>query len=125
MQVQILLLILWLLAILVQRVCDCVQGICLHLWLILQKHNEVSTGIDERCAGADENSVKDSREAESFAMSTEACWRHLVESPDEWWDNRATQKNPRAPDFKHKLTRRALWIDNWQSPEWVRASFEN
>ena len=119
MQIQILLLILWLLAILVQRVCDCVQGICLHLWLILQKHNEVLADIDERRAGADENSVRGSREAKSSvaAMSTEACWRHLVESPNEWWDNRATWKNPRAPDFKHMLTRRALWIDNWQTPE--------
>ena len=49
----------------------------------------------------------------SLAESTvEAHWRHLVENPEEWWDNRSTRKNPRAPDFKHKGTRKALWIDN-------------
>ena len=99
---------------------------CLHLWVVLQKRNEVSVGRDEPRSSADESSARDFKETGSSVatMSAEACWRHLIESPDEWWDNRATRKNPRAPDFKHKLTRRALWIDNWQTPEWVRASFE-
>ena len=48
-----------------------------------------------------------------------------MERPEEWWDNRATRKNPRAPDFKHKVTRQALWIDNWQTPEWVGTKFEH
>ena len=47
----------------------------------------------------------------------------LVERPEEWWDNRTTRSNPRAPDFKHKRTRRALWIDNWETPDWVWAKF--
>ena len=36
MQVQILLLILWLVTIAVRRVCDYLQGACLHLWVLIQ-----------------------------------------------------------------------------------------
>ena len=31
------------------------------------------------------------------------------------------QKNPRLPDLKHKLTRKALWIDSWSTLAWVKA----
>nr|PNR53240.1 hypothetical protein PHYPA_009616 [Physcomitrium patens] len=27
-----------------------------------------------------------------------------------WWDNRFNNVNPRAPDFKHKITKKGLWI---------------
>ena len=75
-QVQILLLMLWLSAILVRRVCNCVQGICLHLWLILQRRNEVTAYIEKRRAGADESNIRASRETGSSVadISTEAYW---------------------------------------------------
>jgi hypothetical protein len=29
------------------------------------------------------------------------------------------QRNPKAPDFKHKSTQEALWINSWNNPPWV------
>jgi len=29
--------------------------------------------------------------------------------------------NFKSPDFKHKATRKALWIDGWTTPPWVKA----
>ncbi|KAG8376523.1 hypothetical protein BUALT_Bualt09G0072200 [Buddleja alternifolia] len=44
-------------------------------------------------------------------------WKNLVENPDKWYDNRAKKRNPKAPDFKHKETGEALWVD--KLPAWV------
>ena len=33
--------------------------------------------------------------------------------------NSYQQKNPRYPDFKHKHTGEALWIDGRNNPNWV------
>lgn len=32
------------------------------------------------------------------------------------------QRNPKSPDFKHKFTRKALWVDGWSTPSWVKAT---
>jgi hypothetical protein len=29
------------------------------------------------------------------------------------------QINPKYPDFKHKLTKEASWINNWRNPSWI------
>jgi len=29
--------------------------------------------------------------------------------------------NPKLPDFKHKVTKKALWVDVWSTPPWVKA----
>jgi len=29
--------------------------------------------------------------------------------------------NPKSPDYKHKVTMKALWVDGWSNPAWVRA----
>jgi hypothetical protein len=55
--------------------------------------------------------------------SNEDCWRDYFASPSDWWDNRQGKRNPKAPDFKHKVTRRALWIDGWYIPEWMKDRF--
>ncbi|KAF7813927.1 protein OSB2, chloroplastic-like [Senna tora] len=44
-------------------------------------------------------------------------WRDVVENPNKWWDNRSNKRNGRAPDFKHKETGEALWLN--RSPSWV------
>jgi len=31
------------------------------------------------------------------------------------------QRNPRSPDFRHKVIRKALWIYGWSTPPWVKA----
>ncbi|PRQ29990.1 putative primosome PriB/single-strand DNA-binding protein [Rosa chinensis] len=44
-------------------------------------------------------------------------WKDLVENPDKWWDNRLQKRNAKAPDFKHKETGEALWLNS--SPAWA------
>lgn len=44
-------------------------------------------------------------------------WKDLLEHPEKWWDNRLKKLKERAPDFKHKETGEALWLDG--SPTWV------
>jgi len=54
----------------------------------------------------------------------EAQWAALFCSPDDFWDNRASKKNPRAPDFKHKETGEALWVESRNTPSWVASSLK-
>jgi hypothetical protein len=53
----------------------------------------------------------------------EASWREYFADPDLWWDNRNNKANPKAPDFKHKVTGRTLWIQGWYTPLWVKERF--
>lgn len=57
------------------------------------------------------------------ASPKEALWRSLAEEPDTWWDNRGRKSqpgsNPRMPDFKHKESGEALWIESRDTPAWV------
>uniref|UniRef100_A0A6U0BCG6 Single-stranded DNA-binding protein n=1 Tax=Pycnococcus provasolii TaxID=41880 RepID=A0A6U0BCG6_9CHLO len=39
-------------------------------------------------------------------------YEHLIAHFDEYWDNRLTKRNPRAPDFKHKSTGTGIWVDS-------------
>ncbi|KAG0598383.1 hypothetical protein M758_12G068300 [Ceratodon purpureus] len=55
------------------------------------------------------------------AQTTEQVWEEYFVDPSQWWDNRVEKKNPRAPDFKHKATGKALWVDGWYTPAWVKA----
>lgn len=57
-------------------------------------------------------------------VNVEATWSELFANPDQFWDNRRSKRNPRAPDFKHKDTGVALWIDSRQTPDWVPASLD-
>ncbi|CAG7883935.1 unnamed protein product [Brassica rapa] len=50
-------------------------------------------------------------------LKGEESWKELVENPDKWWDNRIDKRNAKAPDFKHKETGEALWLN--ESPTWV------
>jgi hypothetical protein len=34
----------------------------------------------------------------------------IASNPDDFYDNRLTRKNPKAPDFKHKTTGLAVWL---------------
>ncbi|CAL4917998.1 unnamed protein product [Urochloa decumbens] len=54
----------------------------------------------------------------SSSRSTEELWQAFFANPLDWWDNR-TNKNPRYPDFKHKHTGEALWVDGRNNPNWV------
>lgn len=51
----------------------------------------------------------------------ESLWQTFFANPFEWWDNRTKKRNPRAPDFKHKDSGEALWIESKYSPSWVKS----
>ncbi|KAL5561800.1 hypothetical protein UlMin_031547 [Ulmus minor] len=51
----------------------------------------------------------------------EQLWQAFFANPLEWWDNRKNKKNPKYPDFKHKDTGEALWIEGRYNPPWVKA----
>ncbi|KAE8718150.1 Nbs-lrr resistance protein isoform 1 [Hibiscus syriacus] len=55
--------------------------------------------------------------------STLYLWQVFFTSPFEWWDNRKSKKKPSQPDFKHKDTGEALWL-NPDDPPWIRKQLE-
>ncbi|KAM3260105.1 hypothetical protein ACQJBY_051396 [Aegilops geniculata] len=80
------------------------------------KHGEY-VGNDST-SGSTENKKGDYMSSSS--RSTEALWQAFFANPLEWWDNRKDkQKNPRYPDFKHKSTGEALWVEGRNNPNWV------
>jgi hypothetical protein len=54
----------------------------------------------------------------------EKAWNEYFSDPTQWWDNRGKKQNPRYPDFKHKTTNEALWIDSYKTPKWVPGQLE-
>jgi pentatricopeptide repeat protein len=52
---------------------------------------------------------------------TEKLWREFFVDPSHWWDHRPEKINERYPDFKHKKTGEALWIEDRRNPAWVAA----
>ncbi|XP_006651616.2 protein OSB2, chloroplastic-like [Oryza brachyantha] len=60
-----------------------------------------------------------SRDHVNSSRSTEQLWQAFFANPLDWWDNRTNKKNPRYPDFKHKHTGEALWVDGRNNPNWV------
>ncbi|CAK9265225.1 unnamed protein product [Sphagnum jensenii] len=54
----------------------------------------------------------------------EMVWNEYFSDPTQWWDNRGKKQNPRYPDFKHKTTNEALWVDSYKTPEWVPDQLE-
>eukprot|EP00850_Spirogloea_muscicola_P001888 SM000007S20848 [mRNA] locus=s7:521683:523212:- [translate_table: standard] len=57
--------------------------------------------------------------AASQTHGAETLWERYFVDPSKWWDNRFSKTNPKSPDFKHKETGEALWIDSRQTPPWV------
>ncbi|KAH8934858.1 hypothetical protein BDL97_17G001400 [Sphagnum fallax] len=51
----------------------------------------------------------------------EKLWREFFSNPLEWWDGRHEKTNAKYPDFKHKKTHEALWLDDPWIPPWVEA----
>lgn len=46
-------------------------------------------------------------------------WHHFIANPSDWWDNRRGKKSPRHPDFRHKSSKEALWLNSCRKPAWV------
>ncbi|KAH6797936.1 hypothetical protein C2S52_022490 [Perilla frutescens var. hirtella] len=53
--------------------------------------------------------------------STEELWQAFFANPMEWWDNRKNKRSPNYPDFKHKDTGEALWVESRYNPPWVKS----
>lgn len=53
--------------------------------------------------------------------SIEELWQAFFANPVDWWDNRKNKKNPKYPDFKHKDTGEALWVEGRYNPPWVKS----
>ncbi|KAK6260012.1 Primosome PriB/single-strand DNA-binding - like 1 [Theobroma cacao] len=56
--------------------------------------------------------------------SVEELWQAFFANPTEWWDNRKNKRSPKYPDFKHKDTGEALWIEGRNNPHWVKSQLE-
>lgn len=73
----------------------------------------------------DSNSMTAGRKLGSNAAnsmgSIEESWQAFFANPVEWWDNRKNKKNPKYPDFKHKDTGEALWVEGRNNPPWVKS----
>ncbi|KAH8946090.1 hypothetical protein BDL97_12G074800 [Sphagnum fallax] len=54
-------------------------------------------------------------------LIVEKLWWEFFSDPSQWWDNRVEKMSARYPDFKHKLTQEALWLDSKLNPAWVKA----
>ncbi|CAM6045275.1 unnamed protein product [Sphagnum compactum] len=48
-------------------------------------------------------------------------WREFFADPSQWWDHRSQKAHTRYPDFKHKATQQALWLNGRLNPPWVEA----
>ncbi|XP_076883695.1 protein OSB1, mitochondrial-like [Bidens hawaiensis] len=55
------------------------------------------------------------------AGSVEKLWQEFFVNPVDWWDNRKNKRSPNYPDFKHKDTGEALWVEGRMNPSWVKA----
>ncbi|KAJ7514799.1 hypothetical protein O6H91_23G059500 [Diphasiastrum complanatum] len=62
-------------------------------------------------------------EEERQAAGVERLWQKFFWDPSQWWDKRFDKENPEAPDFRHKTTNKALWINDKFSPSWLQAKF--
>ncbi|KAJ7564381.1 hypothetical protein O6H91_02G014700 [Diphasiastrum complanatum] len=54
-------------------------------------------------------------------VRVEQPWQEFLSDPSQWWDNRFIKKNPKYPDFKHKITHEGLWIEGRLKTPWVKA----
>eukprot|EP00798_Chlamydomonas_sp_ICE-L_P030577 gene30577-35595_t len=52
----------------------------------------------------------------------EEKWTQLFANPKSFWDNRLKKTNPKAPDFKHKTTGDALWLNGRATPDRARSN---
>ncbi|KAJ0110674.1 hypothetical protein Patl1_03251 [Pistacia atlantica] len=53
--------------------------------------------------------------------SIEELWQAFFANPVDWYDNRKNKRNPKYPDFKHKDTGEALWVEGRYNPPWVKS----
>jgi len=108
------------------RVCEGIQSTYVYIWLLVEGNGgELEVKLEGAPIVGETIKVFDGTQEIGSITKVESCWRHLVENPMDWWDNQVMQKNPQVPNFKYKTTRRALWINNWQTPNWAKTRFQD
>ncbi|KAJ7527753.1 hypothetical protein O6H91_16G069500 [Diphasiastrum complanatum] len=70
---------------------------------------------------AAESSMTNALEEQHKAYRVERLWQQFFLDPSKWWDKRFDKGNSEAPDFKHKTTEKALWINDRFSPSWLQS----
>ncbi len=78
-----------------------------------------TTGSYDQPAGVPQNAAAPSPSRPPYPADTQVkhekeaneAWgqQRFAQFPGEFWDNRATKRNPRAPDLKHKDTGMPVW----------------
>jgi hypothetical protein len=132
-------LILWLLVYWVRHVCDALldtvgytcfaRGKLRHSQArnsgLVQEEERWEDAIQgfEQGEGRSRVVVKQEITGVKEDKTDEEYWREYFATPTNWWDNRQGKRNPRAPDFKHRITRKALWINGWFTPQWMKDRF--
>lgn len=109
------LLIAVLVAMAIRRVVDNVSEAYVWCWALLQREGEETrSGVEgSHSACSCDDPVKDDAKERGVESPVETFWRDLADHPEDWWDNWATRRNPKAPDFKHRVTRQPLWTPVW------------
>ncbi|KAG0581800.1 hypothetical protein M758_3G008300 [Ceratodon purpureus] len=77
-----------------------------------------------RCSSSIWKGISTDAHASGEAQTKEQLWKEYFADPSQWWDNRVAKINPRSPDFRHKATRKALWLDGWSTPLWAKLVIE-
>ncbi|KAL2556838.1 Protein OSB1 [Forsythia ovata] len=94
--------------------------------VVVQQLNFVERGLSSvSLYNGDSNSPTPGRKQNNYAAntmgSTEELWQAFFANPLEWWDNRNNKRSPNYPDFKHKDTGEALWVESRYNPPWVKS----
>ncbi|CAA2975714.1 OSB2, chloroplastic-like [Olea europaea subsp. europaea] len=94
--------------------------------VVVQQLNFVERGPSPvSLYNGDSNSPTPGRKQNNYAAnttgSTEELWQAFFANPLEWWDNRKNKRSPNYPDFKHKDTGEALWVESRYNPPWVKS----
>ncbi|CAK9143784.1 unnamed protein product [Ilex paraguariensis] len=94
--------------------------------VVVQELNFVERGFSSvSLSDGDSNSLTPGRKPSNFTGNstgnTEELWQAFFANPADWWDNRKNKRNPNYPDFKHKDTGEALWVEGRYNPSWVKS----
>jgi hypothetical protein len=80
----------------------------------------------KRSGGGGQRSSAPASRPRPSAAEKEAAWQHLLDTPQDFFDNTQTKTNPKAPDFKGKRDTPydgvGLWLES--APEWYTAAQE-
>eukprot|EP00892_Ulva_mutabilis_P005606 jgi/Ulvmu1/3417/UM016_0036.1 len=92
-----------------------------HGSLKVDRYKDKDTGAQQTKMSVNVTSAwiieKDSVPPECDCRLPAELWEELRAQPDNFWDNRTTKVNPKAPDFVHKQTGDALWASS-ETPDW-------